>query len=68
MNDELYKFATQSRCDCNKTNGCSVCQLKHSNEREVVEKMLEKDKMNHSCIVDNMNSETQRYMKGLMFL
>jgi hypothetical protein len=66
MEDEVYKFATQERCDCNKKNGCNVCELKHSNDHEIAHKLCQERKKNFSCLVDKMESDNFDYMKGLM--
>jgi hypothetical protein len=66
MDDEVYKFATQEKCDCNKQNGCSVCELKHSNDFDVTKKLCQKRKTKFACLVDRMESDNDDYMKGLM--
>ena len=66
MEDEVYKFATQEKCDCNKKNGCSVCELKHSNDHDVTRKLCQERKKKFLCLVDRMESDNIDYMKGLM--
>jgi hypothetical protein len=66
MDNKIYKFATQEKCDCNRGNGCSVCELKHSNDYEVTRKICKERKKNFSCLVDKMESDNVDYMKGLM--
>lgn len=63
--DELFRFASNQVCDCNKNSGCSVCDMKHNNEHDVVEKIC-KRKNTGSCIVDKMENNNFDYIKGLM--
>jgi hypothetical protein len=64
-NDDIFKFATNQDCDCNRKGGCTVCDMKHSNEHEVVEKIC-KRRNKGSCIVDKMENSNFDYIKGLM--
>ncbi len=64
-NDDIFRFATNQDCDCNRKGGCTVCDMKHSNENEVVEKIC-KRRNKGSCIVDTMENSNFDYIKGLM--
>lgn len=63
--DDVYNFASNQACDCNKKGGCTLCDMKHSNEHEVVEKIC-KRRNTGSCIVDKMENNNFDYIKGLM--
>ena len=63
--DDVFNFATNQACDCNRKAGCTVCDMKHSNSHEVVEKIC-KRRNTGSCIVDKMENSNFDYIRGLM--
>ncbi len=66
MDDDVFKFATKQSCDCDRGTGCTMCDMKHSNEKEVVEKICQKRNRDLSCLVDRMENDNYDYMKSLM--
>ena len=66
MNDEVRKFAVQSRCDCDRTHGCSVCTLKHTNDHAIASKLCQKSPESFDCVVSAMENDNNEYMKKLM--
>ncbi len=65
MDDGLYRFATEQKCDNCMNEGCSVCQMKHNDEVEIMEK-LRSEIPSNSCVVTDMDKEVQKYMKSLV--
>lgn len=63
--DDLFRFASNQVCDCNRKNGCSVCDMKYSNESDVVGKVCSRKNIG-KCIVDRMENSNFDYIKGLM--
>jgi hypothetical protein len=64
--EDLDKFAKMESCDCNKKE-CSVCSLKYKNDVALLN-MLSQKKNKFNCVVDNMENDTDMYIKKLMLI